>query len=145
MKIVNTIRTLFLILFIATNAYIYIFALKLDDREGCNDDCTDDWRRRYILYSSLVAGINGIINLFIPINKMFSKFFLIGGVFATTILVGLALQIYCLLKYFKKLESEQCSNCLSRTDKKVADYVLSFSITGYIAFIIVLALTLLYL
>ena len=76
---------------------------------------------------------------------MFSKFFLIGGVFATTILVGLALQIYCLLKYFKKLESKQCSKCLSSTDKKVADYVLSFSITGYIAFIIVLALTLLYL
>ena len=145
MKIVDTIRTLFLILFIATNAYIYIFALKLDDRKECSSDCTDDWRRRYILYSSLVAGINGIINLFIPFNKMFSKFFLIGGVFATTILVGLALQIYCLNKYFKQLETEKCSKCLNKTNKVIADYVLSFSITGYIAFVIVLTLTLLYL
>ena len=62
MKIVDTIRTLFLILFIATNTYIYIFALKLDDRKECSDDCTEDWRRTYILYSSLIAGINGIIN-----------------------------------------------------------------------------------
>ena len=142
MKFSQTIRNLALIFIIIYNVYIFYYINSVDNKEesSCSDSCkSNDWEKTYLKSISLIFAIVAFVNIFIPINRWLSKLIVVGGAFALAIVVLIALQVYTLIRYFKKMNSDECNTCLSVFNKNVTQYMLSIGTPVYIIAVIVIA------
>jgi len=124
MKINQLIRNIALLFFIVFNVYIFYYVKSVEDNKECN--CNDNsWEKRYLKFFSILIALIAFVNMFVPINRWLSKIIIIGSAFVLAIVILMALQVYALVTYFKKMNKEECDKCVTGFNQTITDYMLS--------------------
>lgn len=111
----------------------YVYTL---EKNQCG--CSDDWRRDYIKYYSIIMITSVILVALAPLIKSKNFIHILMTIYGVVGLAGLV-NLYCLFSYSKKLRQEmcKCSNSWERT------FIYTYSIIVGVLWILAFVLSIL--
>lgn len=136
MGVWQLIRLIFLLVLIGLNIFIGVLTYIANKR-----GCSRNWKSQYLIYSSIAITINALINIAIPFNKFMANFFLVGSIYATTILLAVIIQLYCLYSYADVIEKCKKTSAITQN---VFQTVKVIGIAGYVGITLGIVLMLIY-
>jgi Mn2+/Fe2+ NRAMP family transporter len=125
-NLIYFVKVILMLTVAIVNGAISAFVFYTEAHHDC--ECGPNWRRFVIKYVGIIIACLAIVAYFTPIIKIIKAIPLIGGLLLLTVFGLVILMLYCVQKYLKDIESNECQ-CTKKDKLKLANQLIGWAST----------------